>query len=266
VSTTSIPLPAIANGSARVHGAVPGRGVEAGLYRLTTTLRDSAGAALAESSVRISVSAVTQWVEQNWEDALELLAYEAIDDEREALEATPPGQRLEAWNEFWRVRDPAPATPANEAFEQYFRRIAAANLNFSTKLRPGWKSDRGRVYVAFGAPTDVIRRPVNSRTLPLEIWVYDNPGFEIVFEDRIGFGNYQIANPGTFANELAALERRKHRAIAERREQGDGGGMEATPSDSAGAGDDGAGARGADAPADEPEDAETGAAEAAGSS
>jgi GWxTD domain-containing protein len=233
VSQSPIDIPPLAQGSARVYGAVPGRGVEAGLYRLTTTLRDSAGQALAESSTRISVSAVTQWVEENWEDALELLAYEATDDEREALEATQPTQRLEAWNEFWRVRDPAPATPANEAFEQYFRRIAVANANFSTKLRPGWKSDRGRVYVAFGAPTDVIRRPVNSRTLPLEIWVYDNPGFEIVFEDRIGFGNYQIANPGTFANELSALERRKHRAIAERRAQADGGAGEVAPADSA---------------------------------
>ena len=276
VSTRSIPIPSMGDGSARIHGSVSGSGVDAGLYRLTTTLRDSAGQALAESSTRLSVSAVTQWVEENWEDAIELLAYEAIDEEREALERTPSAQRLEAWNEFWRVRDPAPATPGNEAFEQYFRRIAVANANFSTKLRPGWKSDRGRVYVAFGAPTDVIRRPINSTTLPLEIWVYDNPGFEIVFEDRIGFGNYQIGNPGTFANELSALERRKHRAIAERRAQaaGGAGGDETAPADSAAVRESGDGGNGDEGSNRDAGDVfgeeggageETGAGEAAGS-
>lgn len=232
VSNVTLDLPALPAGGAgsdggagepaavegvRVYGTIPGEGMQAGIYRLAVALRDSAGGTLAESSVRLSVSAITQWVRENWEEALELVAYEATDEERERLEATPPEERLEAWSDFWSIRDPVPSTPGNEAFEEYFRRISVANANFTTKLRPGWKSDRGRVYVAFGPPTDVIRRPMPSGTFPLEIWVYDAPGFEIVFEDRVGFGNYQIANPGTFANELAALERRKHRAIAERR-------------------------------------------------
>jgi GWxTD domain-containing protein len=191
--------------------------MHSGVYRLTVALQDASDRVLDESSVDISVSAVTQWVTENWEEAIEFLAYEASDDERERLEGTPPDQRLEAWREFWEVRDPVPSTPGNEAFENYFRRIAVANANFSTKLRAGWKSDRGRVFVAFGSPSDLIRRPVPSGTFPIEIWVYDAQGFQIVFEDRIGFGNYQIANPGTFANELAALDRRKHRAIRERR-------------------------------------------------
>jgi GWxTD domain-containing protein len=220
ISTASFDVPAIAEtGSARIYGSIPASEMVAGLYRLTISLRDAAGTTLAEQSTEVSVSAVTQWVRENWEDALELLAYEGKDDEMDALEGTPPERRLAAWNEFWEVRDPIPATPGNEAFENYFRRIAVANANFTTKLRPGWKSDRGRVYVAFGPPNDIVRRPVPSGSFPLEVWVYDQPGFEIGFEDRIGFGNYQMINPGTFASELAALERRKHRAIAERREQ-----------------------------------------------
>ena len=205
--------------TARVYGTVPGRGTQSGPYRLTLALQDEAGSTLAESSVSLSVSAATQWVQDNWERALEFLAYEASDEERDALEEMPPPRRMAAWTEFWEVRDPIPATPGNEAFENYFRRIATANANFTSKLRPGWKSDRGRVFVTLGPPTDIIRRPIPSGSFPLEIWVYDALGFEIVFEDKIGFGNYQIANPGTYTNELAALERRKHRAIAERRAQ-----------------------------------------------
>jgi GWxTD domain-containing protein len=226
VSTATLQVPALEEGATRVYGAVPGQGMQSGPYRLALALEDASGAKLAESSTEISVSAVTQWVRDHWKEAIELVAYEATKEERKALEDTPADRRLEAWNEFWRVRDPIPATPGNEAFENYFQRIAVANANFGTKLRSGWKSDRGRVYVAFGPPSDIIRRPIQSSSVPLEIWVYDNPGFEIVFEDRIGFGNYQIANPGTFANELAALQRRKERAIADRREaerQGKGG-------------------------------------------
>jgi GWxTD domain-containing protein len=214
-----VPEPPAAGGATRVYGSIPADGMTAGVYRLTLALEDGAGSKLAETSTDVSVSAVTQWVRENWDEALELLAYEAKDDEMEVLKETPSERRIAAWNEFWRVRDPVPATPGNEAFEGYFRRIAVANANFTTKLRPGWKSDRGRVYIAFGPPNDVVRRPVPSGSFPLEVWVYDQPGFEIGFEDRIGFGNYQMLHPGTFASELAALERKKHRAIAERREQ-----------------------------------------------
>ncbi|MBA2565042.1 MAG: GWxTD domain-containing protein [Gemmatimonadetes bacterium] len=224
LSTTPIDVPSPEGGGSttRIYGNVPGQGMEAGVYRLTVSLQDASGATLAESFTRLSLSAVTQWVEKNWEEAVEMVSYEANEDEREDLEKAPAGSRIDAWNDFWSVRDPVPATPANEAFETYFQRIATANASFGSKLRPGWKSDRGRVYVAFGPPNDVIRRPVNSGSFPLEVWTYDVPGFQIAFEDRIGFGNYQMANPGTFANELAALERRRRRAIEERRAQREG--------------------------------------------
>jgi GWxTD domain-containing protein len=219
VSSTVVDVPALTEGSARVYGSVPGTGMESGLYRLRVELQDEGGATLAESSTRIAVSAMQHWVKEHWKEAVQLLAYEATDDEREELERTPAERRLPAWKEFWEVRDPVPATPANEAFEAYFSRIAVANARFGSRLRPGWKSDRGHVYVTLGPPSDIIRRPMpTGRGFPLEVWVYDTPGFEIIFEDRIGFGNYQISNPGTFANELAALQRRKQKAIEARRE------------------------------------------------
>jgi GWxTD domain-containing protein len=232
LSTATFDVPPLQNGSARVYGQVPGTGMVSGIYRLSLSLQGPDGRTLAESSAKMSVSAITQWVQDHWKDALELIAYEASKSERDRLEDTPADRRLEAWKEFWRVRDPVPATPNNEEFEDYFQRIAVANANFGTKLRPGWKSDRGRVYVAFGAPNDIIRRPLEPNGFPVEIWIYDSPGFEIDFEDRIGFGNYQIANPGTFVNELAALQRRKERAIEARREaerRGEEGQEESAP-------------------------------------
>jgi GWxTD domain-containing protein len=218
ISSTTLDVPSLEGSSARVYGSVPGTGMQSGIYRLDLQLQDAGGTKLAESSAKISVSAVTQWVESHWKEAMELVAYEASKNERKQLEEAPPGQRLQAWNEFWRVRDPVPATPGNEAFESYFQRLAVANAHFGTKLRPGWKSDRGQVYVTLGPPSDVLRRPLQPNTFPIEVWRYDPQNFEIVFEDRIGFGNYQMVNPGVFTNELAALQRRKERAIEQRRE------------------------------------------------
>lgn len=236
VANTTLDVPALEDGVARVYGSVPGSEMQSGLYELRVALQDASGSTLAESSTKLSVSAITQWVKEHWKEAVELLAYEASDEERETLEGAPSAERLAVWREFWQVRDPIPATPGNEAFENYFQRITTANANFGTKLRPGWKSDRGRVFVAFGPPSDVVRRPISTDSFPFEVWVYDTPAFEIVFEDRIGFGNYQIANPGTFANELAALERRKRRAIEQRREalrQEEGREDETSPADTA---------------------------------
>jgi GWxTD domain-containing protein len=240
VSTAELDVPTLESGSTRVYGSVPGGGMTSGIYVLSLELQDGSGKKLAESSTKVSVAAVVQWVESHWKEAVELVSYEATKNERKHLEDTPSGERLTAWNEFWRVRDPIPATPANEAFENYFQRVAVANAHFGTKLRQGWKSDRGQVYITLGPPTDIIRQPLQPHSFPLEVWRYDPQNFEIVFEDRIGFGNYQIVNPGTFSNELAALQRRKERAIEERREaeqRGEAGGA-------------GAGSPAAPAPAD----------------
>jgi GWxTD domain-containing protein len=218
VSTTTFDVPPIENGSARVYGTVPTTGATAGIYKLKLELQDATGKKLADSSAKISVSAISQWVESHWDDAIQLVSYEASKNERKALEKAPEGERMAAWNEFWRVRDPIPATQANEAFENYFQRVAVANAHFSTKLRPGWKSDRGQVFISLGPPSDIIRRPLQPNSYPIEAWRYDPQNFEIIFEDRIGFGNYQMVNPGVFTNELAALQRRKERAIEQRRE------------------------------------------------
>ena len=120
---------------------------------------------------------------------------------------------------FWRRRDPNPDTEENEYREEYYERIAYANEHF-TSGKPGWMTDRGRIYITWGKPDSVESRPMGgaydrpawegggtTTTYPFEIWFYRHlegigSGIEIEFVDPTGTGEYRIA---TNPNEKDAL-------------------------------------------------------------
>ncbi len=125
------------------------------------------------------------------------------DDERE--------QFIEA---FWNRRNPNPGSPENEFKEEYYRRIAYANEHYASGF-PGWKSDRGRIYIMYG-PADEIdshpsggnyQRPMEegggeTSTYPFETWRYryiDGIGNNIMLEfvDPTMTGEYHLTmDPG----------------------------------------------------------------------
>jgi len=122
---------------------------------------------------------------------------------------TTAEEREQFIEEFWRRRDPNPATPDNEFREEFYRRIAYANENFRAG-GPGWMTERGRIYVLYGPPDRRDARPMGGRyqkpanmggdtvtTYPFEIWEYDYiPGIgndlTIEFVDRTGTGMYVL--------------------------------------------------------------------------
>lgn len=141
-------------------------------------------------------------------------------DERRAFLALTTDEERENFIEnFWRRRDPNPDTEENEYREQYYERIAYANEHFSSGI-PGWKTDRGRVYIAWGKPDSIETHPTggaydrpswegggSTTTYPFEVWWYrhlDNvgDGLEIEFVDPTGTGEYRLARD---ANEKDAL-------------------------------------------------------------
>ncbi|HEX8921201.1 MAG TPA: GWxTD domain-containing protein [Pyrinomonadaceae bacterium] len=89
--------------------------------------------------------------------------------------------------QFWRVRDTDPATEENEFRREYYGRIAYANEHFSYSEAPGWRTDRGRIFITYGKPDEVEPLPSGER------WVYKRlPGaggdtrFEFVDLDKKG--------------------------------------------------------------------------------
>ena len=140
--------------------------------------------------------------------------------ERRAYKALKTDEERENFIEnFWRRRDPNPDTEENEYREEYFERIAYSNEHF-TSGKPGWMTDRGRIYITHGKPDGVESHPMggsynrpsyegggSTTTYPFEVWFYRylegvGSGIEIEFVDPTGTGEYRIARN---ANEKDAL-------------------------------------------------------------
>lgn len=98
-------------------------------------------------------------------------------------------KRLFLFN-FWKQRDPNPNTPENERKIEYFERVRRADEMFRSAREKGWRSDRGRVYIVYGEPSEIDRYPNEMNAYPYEIWSYNNleGGVIFVFGDITGTG------------------------------------------------------------------------------
>ena len=63
--------------------------------------------------------------------------------------------------QFWQRRNPDPDSPENEYREEYYRRIAYANEHFAAG-KPGWMTDRGHIYIAYGKPDNIESHPAGG--------------------------------------------------------------------------------------------------------
>ncbi|HSR66996.1 MAG TPA: GWxTD domain-containing protein [Acidobacteriota bacterium] len=145
-----------------------------------------------------------KWLEQD-------VAYIITDEERAVFEnLTTEDEKERFVEQFWLRRDSDPATAFNEFKEEHYRRIAYANDHFSVGV-PGWKSDRGRVYIIHGEPDSIEHhdqgeqyyRPASegggvTATYAWQSWYYRNldgvgDGVTIEFVDRTMSGHYELA-------------------------------------------------------------------------
>jgi len=95
---------------------------------------------------------------------------------------------------FWKERISNPEYPEQNFKKVYFSRIKYANQQYSSFQREGWRTDRGRIYVLFGEPTEIQRFPNDSEMKPYEIWQYNHieGGVIFVFADISGFSDYVL--------------------------------------------------------------------------
>ncbi len=104
---------------------------------------------------------------------------------------------------FWKQRDPTQGTPTNEFRQEHYRRINYANHFFGRGIpKPGWRTDRGRVYIILGAPNDIQRFEGKTVIYPTVIWFYQGltkfglpPGFHLVFFQEGSFGEFKLYSP-----------------------------------------------------------------------
>lgn len=124
---------------------------------------------------------------------LEQAQYLLSDDDKSMLKALSMPAQKSYVGRLWRQLDPLPETPANEFREEYFKRVRYADEKFSSGFSPGWKSDRGRIAIKFGAPNEVERYPAKTTARPYEVWTYYREGRkQFIFADLEGFGKYVL--------------------------------------------------------------------------
>jgi GWxTD domain-containing protein len=132
------------------------------------------------------------------------------DEERAAFKQLSNDEERDNFIEaFWQRRDPTPDTEENEYKEEHYQRIAYANEHFAAGV-PGWKTDRGRMYIVFGKPDEIeshpsggsYQRPIDegggeTSTFPFEDWRYrylEGIGQEVIIEfvDTCMCGEYHM--------------------------------------------------------------------------
>lgn len=167
---------------------------EEGEYLLRLRVRDpkTDRTAQGERSFVVRFSSLSR-MENHYEEAIEQLRYIATEQEYKKLKAAQGDERKEAWLEFWAQRDPTPGTPENEMKDEFYRRVEYANDHFSV-VSPGWKSDRGRIYIMYGRPDEIERHPMEVGLKPYEIWHYYSSSHYFYFIDENGYGEYRLVS------------------------------------------------------------------------
>jgi GWxTD domain-containing protein len=158
------------------------------LGQLTVTLGEGAEARQVVALVSFS----RNWVVTSYDNLLALLRFFPWrPDLLNALRSARPADRPRLWREFWTATDPNPQTGENEALDLYFTRIAVANERFKDEGGPGWRTDRGEVYVTLGEPDQVYENPPGSDQRIVQ-WSYAYYRVVLTFTGPIGFSRLRL--------------------------------------------------------------------------
>src|SRR3984885_1623730 len=184
---------------------------------------------------------------KKWLD--EDVIYIITDEERAAFKQLSNDEERDNFIEaFWQRRDPTPDTEENEYKEEHYQRIAYANEHFAAGV-PGWRTDRGRIYIVFGKPDEIeshpsggtYERPMDegggeTSTFPFEDWRYryiEGIGQEVIVEfvDTCMCGEYHMTMDRSEKDALlmtpnAGLTMWEQMGMANKSQRFSGGGME----------------------------------------
>jgi len=150
--------------------------------------------ALAQRTLRY-IETLSGMVINDLNTSIRQLAYIATNSELSYIEsAEEESERRKRFEAFWKGKDPSPNTEINEAFVDFYSRVAYANKNFKSHME-GWRTDLGMVFIVFGEPQLRDRSYNNASGSNFEIWQYQRLNRQFIFQDRNGFGDYRLVQP-----------------------------------------------------------------------
>jgi GWxTD domain-containing protein len=216
--TTKVQVPA---GGGVLKGRLDLAGLPPGGYTITATL--AVGGTSVDRSATFGMAGLDETLEKDVarreaakvtdEGYFEAMTGPQLDAAKEPLDLIAASGELSSYNkdvsvrgrrrflaDFWRRRDPTPNTPANEARQLFYEGVNYADKAYGDRGRvgtPGWRSDRGRIYVRNGKPDETLTRPSEQRASAYEVWHYTSRGKDryYIFVDRFGgVGSYQLVH------------------------------------------------------------------------
>ena len=176
---------------------------QAGLHTFNLTVKRDAEAkqkdVAVEGSFQIQLSAepnYTAAVSENKTLRYEPLRYVVKGAEYKRIVETGDAARDSLIAAFWRQRDPDPAAAGNQLQEEFYRRVAFADMRFAAANadKSGWESDRGRIYIKYGPPREVHHQFAEQGAAPYEIWLYPDLDLSFIFRDKSGSGDFELVN------------------------------------------------------------------------
>jgi GWxTD domain-containing protein len=188
-----------------------GRRVESQVIRLAPDsislgeLKLVVGNGAARQRVSALVSFSQAWIVTNFDEMLDLLRYFGENARVSAMRKAPTSERSRLWRQFYADTDPNKITPENEALNQYFGRISAANARFNDEGVPGWRTDRGEVFISLGPPDEFIETSPGTAGRVVR-WSYLSYRLALFFQDETGFGRLRLT-PGSRAEFERTLNR-----------------------------------------------------------
>jgi len=134
--------------------------------------------------------------EAQLDSAYEPLVYLMSGEEQGVYSGLTLDGKRKWMRQFWARRDPTPGTSRNEERDRFYAAIGEANRRFregGASQVPGWRTDRGRIFVKYGTPDETLERRQAGSTNPYDCWKYTRTrAMKFVFMDLTGFGNYVL--------------------------------------------------------------------------
>ena len=154
------------------------------------------------------VSLSGNWIVSNYEEMVQLLRYFGHEEQLSRLRRATPSERPQLWQAFYRDSDPNPATPENEALDAYFARLASADQKFADEGQPGWRTERGEVFIVLGEPDEILDASAPNQGRVVR-WTYNTYRIVLYFTDETGFGRFRLTaqSRGDFERIRARVQR-----------------------------------------------------------
>ncbi len=174
-----------------------GRPIESQVIRIAPDslvlgeMRLLVGSGPASRRATAIVSFTPQWLVTSYDQMLSLLRYFGPNPYLDSLRRAGPADRARLWREFRKASDTDPKTPQNEQLDEYFSRLATANAQIKDEGIPGWRTDRGEVFVILGSPDEATEQAPNVSSRIIR-WVYYRYRLTLFFIDESSFGRYRL--------------------------------------------------------------------------